>query len=236
MRGSNMAQTIEHEANTIRRIGRKLEIARTMLGYSQEEFARLIGKRRSVVSYYESGRTRPPIDVLQKVADVLGVDISWFFSEESPDKPCPVSLRSLYERLDDILSRLQTLSEFARLPVYRSVQAGPWTSVVGDGVVDYVTVPFKWRADFCVVARGESMKPTILDGDVLAVRLYRGEAVRNRLIVVARNQEGEYTVKRYVVSSPGRAELRGESPAYGSLDAAEWQIQGIVVGLLRELG
>lgn len=227
----------DRDTEMLRRIGKRLEMARTMLGYSQEELARLVGKKRSVISNYESGKTKQPIDVLQRVADAIGVDVSWFFAEEKrPTDALSIILRDIQEKLNDVFTQIQTQHQSARLPVYHSVQAGPWASVVGDGVIDWIAVPSKWRADFCVVARGDSMKPTILDGDVLAVKIYRGETIRSRTVVVAKNADNEYTVKRYVITSAGGIQLRGDSPVYGVLDASEWQIQGIVVGLLRELG
>ena len=54
-------------------LGENIRRYRTAAGMSQERLAELIGKTRPSVSLYESGHTVPPVYVIEKIADVLGV-------------------------------------------------------------------------------------------------------------------------------------------------------------------
>ena len=54
-------------------IGENIRSYRTAAGISQEQLAERIGKTRSAVSYYESGRITPRMYVIERIADVLGV-------------------------------------------------------------------------------------------------------------------------------------------------------------------
>ena len=54
-------------------IGRNITRYRIAAGLSQRELAERIGKTPSAVSQYESNRITPYINVIEKIADVLGV-------------------------------------------------------------------------------------------------------------------------------------------------------------------
>jgi transcriptional regulator with XRE-family HTH domain len=52
---------------------------------SQIDLARLIGVSQQVISHYETGRARPSLDVIVKLAKVLGVSIEEIY-EALPKK------------------------------------------------------------------------------------------------------------------------------------------------------
>lgn len=82
-----------------------------------------------------------------------------------------------------------------------------------------------------VRVKGDSMiNAGIRDGDVVVVERRANAAVGQ--IVVA-NIEGEFTLKR-LVRERGRYILRAENPTYAALHLpGEFQIFGVVVGLIR---
>lgn len=51
--------------------------ARKKAGLTQEQLASAIGVKRAVISKYETGAIDPSISQLQKIADVLGISISY---------------------------------------------------------------------------------------------------------------------------------------------------------------
>ena len=57
-------------------IQKNLRELRKAAGMTQEEAANQVGLTRQAISSYESGRTRPDIDMLMKLAQVYGTDIS----------------------------------------------------------------------------------------------------------------------------------------------------------------
>ena len=57
-------------------IHKKLRDLRLISGMTQEKVAELVHVTRQAISSYESGRTQPDIEMLIKLADVYGTDIS----------------------------------------------------------------------------------------------------------------------------------------------------------------
>ena len=52
-------------------------------GYTQEEFAKAIGISKVTLNNYLTGRTKLDVETLIKIAQVLGVPVSYFFGEAS---------------------------------------------------------------------------------------------------------------------------------------------------------
>lgn len=58
----------------------KLKTLRQRHRYTQQDIANKLGVTRSTVSNFEIGRRKPEIDVLEKLADIYGVDLNYFSS------------------------------------------------------------------------------------------------------------------------------------------------------------
>ncbi len=54
-------------------------------GLNQTELAKLVGVSNRVISHYETGRARPSLDVIIKLAKVLGVSVEEIY-EALPKK------------------------------------------------------------------------------------------------------------------------------------------------------
>ena len=93
---------------------------------------------------------------------------------------------------------------------------------------------FKTPPDFLLQVQGESMSGAgILNGDLIAVR--QADDAENGEIVVA-YMDGETTVKRFRRDEEGRVELEAENPEFPpiAVTAPDFEIQGVVLGYLRE--
>jgi len=93
---------------------------------------------------------------------------------------------------------------------------------------------FARRPDYLLKVRGMSMRDAgILDGDLLAVQ--KAKDAKNGQIVVARLGD-DVTVKRLRRTSEG-IELLAENPEFKTifvpLDAVDFELEGIAVGLIR---
>ena len=60
-----------------KRFGRRLAIARTRCGLTQEGLALLSGTKQAVISRYELGNAIPRDDTLRKIAELLQEDYNW---------------------------------------------------------------------------------------------------------------------------------------------------------------
>ncbi len=58
-------------------LGDRIAALRTRFGWSQAELARRLHISSSAVGMYEQGRREPPVDILAKLANVLGVSMDY---------------------------------------------------------------------------------------------------------------------------------------------------------------
>jgi transcriptional regulator with XRE-family HTH domain len=59
-----------------------IKIARIKKGMKQKELANLLGINHLMIGRYESGHTKPSIDNLIKMADILGVSVDYLVKGE----------------------------------------------------------------------------------------------------------------------------------------------------------
>lgn len=56
--------------------------ARIEKGYTQQKLAEITGVKQGTISAIENGKRRPSVDVAKKIANVLNVDWTRFFTDE----------------------------------------------------------------------------------------------------------------------------------------------------------
>ena len=60
------------------KIAKKIRILRKSRGLTQQQLADLLGVQRATISNYEIGRRSPHLKELEKLADILGVNLEYF--------------------------------------------------------------------------------------------------------------------------------------------------------------
>lgn len=69
------------------RIGRQIRDLRKSQGITQAEIAKRTGKSIGYISQVERGTSSLPIPILQKISQILGVQITWFFHADGEGSP-----------------------------------------------------------------------------------------------------------------------------------------------------
>lgn len=64
-------------ANTIAMFPDRLKSIRENIGLSQEQFAQALGVVRATIGYYETGKRRPDIDILNKIVEKTGCSVEY---------------------------------------------------------------------------------------------------------------------------------------------------------------
>lgn len=171
----------------------KIKYLRTQKGLSQEELGKIVGLQKAAINKYETGRVvNIKKNMLQKLA--VALDVS------------PADL------LDDAEASIkETESKGRKIPVYGRVAAGIPIEAV-ENIVDYEEIPASWTGDYgCLVVKGDSMSPRIMEGDVLVVKL-QDDAESGDIVVAMINGE-DATVKRLIKYADGIM-LQALNPAY----------------------
>jgi transcriptional regulator with XRE-family HTH domain len=79
--------------------GRRLAALRKSRGLSQTEFGDLVGATQRMVSNYERKNGRPRSDLIQKMADVLGVDVEDLITSKAARKKARKEETRVLEKL-----------------------------------------------------------------------------------------------------------------------------------------
>ena len=175
---------------------------------SQAAFAQRIGVTQGTISQWENGLTRPNLDQLKSISAIFGVSV------------------------DSLLNNARTISLQRRaVPILGNIACGeritPDTNPDG-----YADLPEGVRADFALRCNGDSMTPTLIDGDLVLIR-QQPEVEAGQIAAV--NIAGETTLKRVYIQEGGIM-LVADNPAYRPIIAPaddQITIHGLAVGYIR---
>ena len=128
---------------------------RRELGLSQEELAARVGYRsKSSITKLEKGVNDIPQAKVEELAAALETTPAWLLGLDG-SSPCPPGF--------------EPLPEMVRVPLIGSIACGsPITAE--QNIESYIGVPAAWHADFALTCHGDSMAPTICDGDIVCIR------------------------------------------------------------------
>ena len=188
-------------------IGDNIKRLRDEHGLGQRELAEKLGVSIQAVSAWETGRKVPRMNMIQKIADTFMVSKAEIVEAEAPTGK--------------------------RVPLIGLIACG--TPILAEeNILEYVCVPEKWKADFLLYCRGNSMAPQFLNGDYVAIRV-QPYALTGQIAAVRIGDEA--TLKK-VFQKPGYLELRPVNPDYESIiltgeEMETAHIEGIAVGLCR---
>lgn len=196
-------------------IGENIKYLRKRAGYSQATLAQKLGVKQSSVCLWETGKNNPDTETLAKAAQVFGVPLDFFLSDEPR------------RELDSIRITRNAI------PILGSIACGQ--KVTPDTMPDgFADLPDGVHADFALRCKGDSMEPTLRDGDLVLIR--QQPEVENGQIAAV-NIGGETTLKHVYRQENGLL-LVADNPAYTPIYAPissdeQVIIHGLAVGYTR---
>lgn len=207
----------------------RLKILREGLGLSMEQVSDLVGVSWQTIQQWENGKTAPKRKRLEDVAAALGTTVEHLVVGKEIDAPGADS----------------TLAPIRKVIFKISAgTAGFSVEHLESGDDDPIFFTRHWLEQrsldpaklYATRVNGDSMGPTIRDGDVVVVDTE--DVKRERDGIFAVNHEGEFTVKRLKYDLRRRY-LVSDNPkqkAYPPMECTEGtQLLGRVVHLHREL-
>ena len=195
---------------------------REQLGLSQEELAARMGYRsKSSITKLEKGINDLPRAKLEELAAALDTTPAWLMGLVDLPFPPP---------------GFEPLPEMVRVPLVGSIACG--TPITAEQNIEcYIGVPAAWRADFALTCHGNSMAPTICDGDIVCIR--RQPEVEQGEIAAVRIGE-EATLKHFHRQGETVMLLADNTAVcppmvFAGPQLEEIQIEGRAVGFCRGL-
>ncbi len=147
-------------------MGERIKQLRIKKGITQEELGNVIGVQKSAIRKYESGLVQNiKRSSIKKMADYFGVSPSYLLGWDDDSRPAPD------EDVID-LSKLKNVRRInpRRFPLLGKIACGQPILAVEEHD-SYVIADRDIDADFCVVAKGDSMiGARIYDGDIIFIK------------------------------------------------------------------
>ena len=143
--------------------------------YTQEDIGKFLNMTTSGYGYYEQGKNKPPLEILQKLASLYSVSLDYLLGNDD------VRLKNEI-KIDNVV----------KLPVLGSVRAGTggWAieEVIGH---EYA---FNLNSDtsdyYYLKVKGDSMEPRISEGDLALVKKQSDVESGDLAIVLINGDEG----------------------------------------------
>lgn len=186
---------------------RRLGSLLSELGISQQELADKSGVLKSSISQYLTERATPSNINAGKMAKVLSVDPLWLLGYDGPMRKENSDSGTKFDNIFPIqVHKYPLLGELAcGEPIFMSEERE-----------NYVMSGTDIKADFCLIAKGDSMiNARIMDGDIVFIRR-QPEVENGEIAAVAIDDEA--TLKRfYRDEETGTITLVAENPAYSPM-------------------
>lgn len=196
---------------------------RTEKGISMKEAAARLGMPYTTYVNYEKGTREPNSETLILLAEFYNTSIDYLVGKSSNPKPAAVP------------PGFEPLPPMDQVPLVGRIACGqPITAE--ENLEGYVSVPAAWHATFTLQCSGDSMEPTIHDGDLVAIR--KDIQVENGQIAAVRI--GDEATLKHLYLHDDYIELRPENPNFSSIirrkeEMNDVTIEGKAVGLCRGL-
>jgi SOS-response transcriptional repressors (RecA-mediated autopeptidases) len=181
-------------------MGERIAKLRDSEHLTQEELAIKVGLTRAALSHYEKGRREPDIDTVKRIADYFGVSLDYLMG---------------YHNLRDHPTVKEWASEFIpaakKAPILGSIPCGMPLEEFQDRLGEEFLPPDIPPGEYYyLIASGDSMEPTIMDGDRVLVHVTT-DIVDGKIYAV--RVDDESTLKR-VYRYNGRIELVPDNPKH----------------------
>mgnify|MGYP002619585803 CR=1 FL=1 len=198
---------------------------------TQAELAARSKISKSSISHYLKGDWEGKQDAVYALAKVLEVSETWLMGYDVPmdaerpqltQKPIPPGFRPL--------------PEMVQVPLIGTIACG--TPITAEqNVKSYIGIPAAWHADFALECHGDSMAPTICDGDVVCIRS-QPEVEQGQIAAV---RIGEEATLKHFYRQGDVVSLIADNPAacppmvFAGQELEEMAIEGLAVGYCRGL-
>ena len=227
-------------------------------GITMKDAAQQLNLPYTTYVNYEKGTREPNSETLIQIANFFNTSIDYLLGKSNTriddrvlDVVNELDLDTLAQagNIRDALKTQQTnnasaspippgfepLPEMESVPLVGRIACGqPITAE--ENLEGYVSIPAAWHATFTLQCRGDSMEPTIHDGDLVAIR--KDVQVENGQIAAVRI--GDEATLKHLYFHEDYIELRPENPVYSCIirrkeEMNDVTIEGKAVGLCRGL-
>ena len=206
-------------------VGQYIKQLRTERKLTQEELGEFLGVQKAAVQKWESGAVKNlKRETIKKLSEIFDVSPGNFITSESEKS----NISAVY------------LDEIRKIPVFESVSAG-FGTYADSLVVDYIPMFIKNSAEVPLLmgikVQGDSMYPTIEDGDIIIVRRQSSVDSGSIAVMLIDNEDG---VVKKVEYGKNWIDLISINPMYPKRhfegeDVTRLRVMGLVKQVIKQL-
>ncbi len=193
---------------------------------SKTKFARNTGKSPAQITDICKGRGKPTFDYLLALNVKYGININWLLTGEGSAFFLPRTQKTrnahVTDSVDNDTSSKNFEQNFVMVPRYDvRASAGYGAIINSEQVVDYLAFKREWvrndlRTDApnlaLITADGDSMEPTIKNGDLLLIDLGQTRVKKDSIYIL--RLDDLLVAKRLQWMYDGSLLIRSDNPAY----------------------
>ena len=191
---------------------------------TQSDLAERMGVNKNTISQYKTGSRTPPLDTLELLVDKLGVSFAEFFSRKDGSEPDIVFIERVKAKPRAGTGGMETDFGYGGLYSFHS------SFIVRKSGTEKSMKIFE--------VAGDSMFPTLVDGDLIMVNTAECDVRTGRVYLLRIGEE--LMVKRLETRPGGVLLLRSDNPDYEDIpvnrhdESADVEILGRMVWSCRE--
>ena len=215
-------------AEKVESFSKRLRIGLDRKSMTQTELSIRSGVSKSSISRYLKGDWEGKQEAVYALAGALGVSVSWLMGYDVPITGV--------EAPGTIPAGFEPLPQMTNVPLVGSIACG--TPITAEQNIEcYIGVPAAWHADFALTCHGDSMSPTICNGDIVCIRC-QPEVEQGEIAAV---RVGEEATLKHFHRQGDAVMLLADNAAvcppmfYAGEQLSELHIEGKAVGLCRGL-
>jgi phage repressor protein C with HTH and peptisase S24 domain len=200
---------------------------------SRKNAAALVGVTYETLAHYVAGTVKPSFRVIARLAGLSGVSLDWLATGEEPKRRGAIRSAAAVSQL----STPELTNDFVFIPRYDvAASAGAGAIIESDRLVDFLAFKKDWirrtlaldpQRLAVISAEGDSMRPTIAEGDVLLVDT-KITNVRDSAIYVLQ-LGGVLLVKRLRIRLDGGVDVISDNPAYPVESVAQRDLDRLAI-------
>lgn len=216
--------------------GERIRKRRTALNISQAELAEQVGyKNKTTITKIESGKISPPRSKVVEIAKALQTSPAYLMGWTDDPSAQRDNTKPILQPKPTIPKGFIPLPDTKSVPVIGNIACG--TPILAqENIERYISVSSLWKADFALVCKGDSMSPTIQDGDLVCIRSQPN--VENGQIAAVLIDD-EATLKHFYRKGD-TVILHPENPRFAPMtytkeEINDLHIEGVAVGICRGL-
>ena len=220
---------------------RRLREAMAEKGMIAQELSDKSGVKKASISQYINGSHKPSNQSSGAMGIILDVSPLWLMGFDVEKRISKLELYGEYAKAFRDYHASEEPCKMVTIPVVRRVAAGiPLTSF--DEVIDYISIPEETASKgtyFALKIKGDSMSPTINDGDVVVCRQQPNAEDGQIVVAIVNGDDG--VCKRLRKYPDGNIALVSDNTAYqpmyfsvSEIDSTPVSVMGIVQELRRK--